>query len=191
MLIAGIALISTGLRGARASEPTGTGEKPPAAACHTADNPAIRTSFLFGADTIEFGASHSPTFAALVAAVEASDIVVLIEPLPELRADLNGYVVFLAKLKACRYVLVRFNPRQTLPQIVVAIGHELQHVVEIAQHKEVVDPASMGAMYRQLGRRGNYQNSYDSAEAVAAEHRVAAEIRAGPSATSSGAASER
>lgn len=184
-------LIFAGARNARASAGIAADEKLPATPCHTADNPAIRAGFLFGADTIEFGLSRSPTFAALVAAVETSDIVVLVDPLPELRTALNGYLVFLAKTRECRYVRVFFNSRLTLPQIVAIIGHELQHVVEIAQHPEVVDPASMGVMYRQFGRPGNYDHSYDSAEAIAAGRRVAMEIIGGPSATSSPGASAR
>jgi hypothetical protein len=159
--------------------------------CDRADNPAIRASFPFGADTIEFGRSHSPTFASLVADVEASDVVVLIEPVAELREDLHGYLTFLAKTGGCRYVRVLFDARLRLPQIVAIIGHELRHVVEVAQHSEVVDPASMKKMYQQFGRRGNYDNSCDSVEAIAAGRRVAMEIVSGPSATFSPSEPER
>ena len=41
--------------------------------------------------------------------------------------------------------------RKNRDQLLALIGHELRHAIEVIEHEEVVDAATMEAMYRKIG----------------------------------------
>ena len=62
-----------------------------------------------------------------------------------------------------------------------ALGHELQHAVEIADAAWVVDHASFAALYRDIGYESGgdlHANCFETPEAIRLGARVLAEFRA-------------
>lgn len=133
--------------------------------CPRDGNPAVRADDPYAQRLIEYGIEHSPTFAAIVDALEDSDVVVIVESDPKLSLALNGYLVFISTTSACRYVRVRFTTRVPRNRAVPIIGHELQHALEVAVHPDVIDSASLREMYERIGQRSNSENSFESQEA--------------------------
>ena len=143
---------------------------------------------------MEYGLKRSPSFQALVAALQETDIVAYVDSDLKPLGDTWGHVGFISKTTQCRYVRIAITAHVNLSQAAALLAHELQHVYEIAAHPEVVDNATLGAMYERFGRKANYANSYDSEEAKEMGARVAAELLTGgvlPSAKSSPAETER
>lgn len=148
----------------------------PAASCHGVGSPAIRTNVSLVDQLLQTGITHSPTFAAEAAELAASDLVVFLEPMLQMPSGLSAYLLFVSATPACRFVVVRYDMRLSDPRAIAIIGHELRHALEIADHPEVIDNASLSAMYRRYGRQIRGADVYDSVEAVAAGHVILAEL---------------
>lgn len=155
--------------------------------CPRDGNPAVRGDDHFTQHIIAYGMEHSPTFAALVDALAATDIVVIVEPDPRLSLALNGYLAYMSTTPACRYVRVRFTTRVSLVRAVPIVGHELQHALEVASHPEVTDAPSMRRMYERYGHRSSSENAFESPDAERAG-RVITEEMLHPAAAAAAAA---
>lgn len=167
-------------------------EIPPESACHANGNPAVRARSPLALAAMEFGLRHSTTFEALWEGLQETDMIVYVDSDLKPLGDIWGHTSFISKTPQCRYVRVAITAHLNLSQAAALLGHELQHVLEIAAHPEVIDEASMSAMYERYGRHSRYENSYDSQEAVDVGTRVAAELMGGSvSVKSSPADSER
>jgi hypothetical protein len=159
--------------------------------CHVSGNPAIRPRSPLATAAIEYGLKRSPTLAAEFEALQQSDMVAYIDVGPVIYSGVSGYVTFISKTTQCRYVRIALTARLNLSQTAALIGHELQHVLEIAAHAEVVDAESLREMYEWFGRHGLHQHSYESAEAIEAGQQVAAELFGGANAKSFPVVTER
>lgn len=133
--------------------------------CPRDGNPAVRADDSYTRGLIDYGIQHSTSFAALVQALEATDLIVIVEADPRLSMALNGYLVYMSTTTACRYVRVRFTTRVSRIRAVPIIGHELQHALEVGLHPEVTDAETMRAMYERIGQHSVGDNAYESAEA--------------------------
>lgn len=150
--------------------------EPLSESCPRAGNPAVRSDDAYTQRLIELGMERSPTFAALVDALEETDLVVIVDSDPKLSQQLNGYLVFLSSTSACRYVRVKVTTRVSRMRAVPILGHELQHALEVALHPEVVDAASLRAMYERIGMRSNSENSFESNDAARAGQLITLEM---------------
>lgn len=123
------------------------------------------------------GLDRSPTFAHLVRAVNASDVIVYIEATGSLPRTLAGRLLLLPLTGAQRYL--RIQVRADLPdqELVALIGHELRHALEIAEDPTVRDERAMLALYQRIGRatRGTL-HAYDTEDAQVAGRRVRSEL---------------
>jgi len=153
--------------------------KPVEPPCHTAGNPAVRSRSPFASAALDYGVKHSPSLQALVDALYDTDIIAYVDSDLRPLGDIWGHVAFISKTTRCRYVRVSITAHLNLTQAAALLGHELQHVYEIATHADVVDDATLSAMYLRYGRRARYENSYESVEAIEMGTRVAAEICGG------------
>jgi hypothetical protein len=147
-----------------------------AAACHGAGSPAIRSNFTWVDQLVQNGNAHSPTFAAETQELASSDLVVFLEPLMHMPAELSAYLVFMSATSACRFVRIRYDIHLSDPRAIAMIGHELRHALEIANHPEVVDSLSLSAMYKRYGRQVSDGEVYDSVEAVAVGRTILQEL---------------
>ena len=118
---------------------------------------------------------RSPTFAALVAALEHSDVIVHIEDAPHLPQRTEGRLMFTVATGGVRYLRVQILRGMGPTHAISVIGHELQHAVEVAEHREVRDVASFVTLYERIGERG-HRGQYDTAAARNAGHKVRNEL---------------
>ncbi len=103
---------------------------------------------------VESGIRESPSFRALVAQLDASDVVVYIRCGRSMRSGLSGQLTFMGASSGLRYVVVSIE-HDALPERKIAtIGHELMHAVEIAATPSIVDSASLGGEYARFGKAG-------------------------------------
>jgi hypothetical protein len=129
---------------------------------------------------LDDGAARSPTFRALADRVERSDVIVYIDVRPTLADALGGAMTFVAATATHRIVRITINGRFTWPTMVAVLGHELQHVVEVAEAARVRCSRSMRRHYEEIGIR-LADHRYDSEAAQAAGRTVRAELRGGRS----------
>jgi len=96
------------------------------------------------------GRHRSPTFQSLVDRLDRSTVFVYVHyrPLP---GSLGGRLTFLGGGDPWRYVRVEIECRQSVIDQIAALGHELQHAVEIADAAAAVDPPSIRALYGVIG----------------------------------------
>lgn len=115
------------------------------------DNPRVRPKDAKAATLLRLGLERSPTLRGLVDRIEQGRVIVYIELEPRLRRQLSGCITFVAAVGDFRYVRASINPTLLTDQRIAAIGHELRHVLEIAEHTQVRSDASLVALYRRIG----------------------------------------
>jgi hypothetical protein len=125
------------------------------ASASAADAPRVRSSDTAILALLHEGADRSATFSTLVDRVEHSNGIVYVE---------FGYCAF-GHLNACvlpliasphgdRYLRIIVTPdktRRSHDQLLALIAHELRHALEVFDDADVVDAASMNAMYKRIG----------------------------------------
>jgi hypothetical protein len=118
-------------------------------------------------------ADVSPTFRDIVSRIEASDVVAYVSSRPLMARNVSGQSSIISAAAGRRYVRVVVDSRVTGAPLVGLLGHELQHVSEIAREPSVVDNRSLRALYQRIGF-GSWtsHDAFESADAVAAGRRV-------------------
>jgi hypothetical protein len=134
----------------------------PSDAASSRENAHVRPVHPELAKLIEEGAAQSATLRSLIEQLQRTDVVALIEfDNLNLPSDLAGGLRFITKAGSLR--LLRVSIRRTLSRrlMLVTIGHELQHALEIAAAPQVVDEESLHAFYRKLDR-GSPADRFDT-----------------------------
>jgi hypothetical protein len=127
-------------------------------------------------DLIDQGVRRSRTFKGLVKALEESDVIVYLEISKSLPAGLDGRLVFLTSAGGVRYLHVQITSALGLDDLIAVAGHELQHAVEVAEHRNVRDSAGLAVLYERIGIPGNVRQRYDTVAARVTGRRVRAEL---------------
>ena len=128
---------------------------------------------------IATGMDRSATFRQLVRRIERSDVIVYVEARHDLRDGMGGSMRFLARSATHRFVRIQLNADYNNHTLVALLGHELQHVVEVAEHAEVQSPGDLRAFYRRTGVRTG-PDTFDSEEARHAGYQVRDEMQGNP-----------
>ncbi len=127
---------------------------------------------------IHAGVEQSGSFRALVDRINGSDVVVhvMFDEQPE--AGMAGHVAFAMAAGGVRYVRLSVSARLRGCALLAILGHELRHVVEIADERSVVDQKSMAAFYSRIGERrtADRRAMFDTEAAVATGDRVRREV---------------
>jgi hypothetical protein len=121
------------------------------------------------------GMDRSATFRQLVQRIEGSDVIVYVEARHDLRDGVGGSMRFVTRSATDRFVRILLNARHSNPTLVALLGHELQHVVEVAEHDEVQSADDLRDFYRRTGVRTG-PDSFDSDAARQTGYLVRAEI---------------
>jgi hypothetical protein len=143
----------------------------------------IRTNSPILKTLIRDGSERSQTFRALVAAIDATDGLVYLSvgTCGRLRACLLHRVTLAGEYRVLN-ILVNLQPLSTDPT--PAIGHELQHVLEVLSDPTITTDEGIVAFYRFHGRRIRGVLETDAAirvgDAVRAELRRAISPRSRP-----------
>ena len=148
--------------------------RPPRSArqCH-----AYRSSDRAIVDLIEQAAQHSPTLAELVASVEASNGIVYVEPgaCPQrLPACLLLWMETSGSNRFMRIVVDRRRLEQDAT-LMGAVGHELQHAIEVLNDRSVTDSVTMFFFYRRYAPTG--RGRFETDAAIKAGDAVEHELR--------------
>lgn len=118
---------------------------------------------------------RSPTFAALVAAIDKSDVIVHVEEVERLGHGVDGQLSFVYANDDVRYLRAQVRSRRGAADTMSVIGHELQHALEVAVHPSVRDEKAFAALYVRIGDRAE-PHRFDTAAAREAGVRVRREL---------------
>ena len=123
------------------------------------------------------GMERSPTFAHLVRALNATDVIVYIEPTRLLPRTLAGRLLLLPRAGEHRYLRIQVRTDLPRSELIALIGHELRHALEVAADPTVRDDRAMLALYQRIGRATpGTLHAFDTEEAQVAGRRVRFEL---------------
>ena len=125
------------------------------------------------------GFRESWTFAALVARIQRSDVIVYVEEVPRLPNALDGRMMMLPRVNGFRYVRIQIAPRGTPEDAIAILAHELQHAAEVAEAVDVSDADGLEKLYQRIGMRSGAQ-VYDTIAAQDTGRTVRRELGLGP-----------
>jgi len=142
------------------------------------------------ATLLRIAIDRSPTVRALVDRIEKSDVIVYLEMEPRIRQRLSGCVTWVTAAGRFRYVRASINPDLAADQHIAAIGHELQHVIEIVEAPLVTSESSLLALYRRIGQeRFSSRLDWDTVAAQQTSESVRRELSQVSTATADASAS--
>ena len=123
------------------------------------------------------GLERSATIRALVNVLEQRDVIVYLEIQPALKKRLAGTMTWLSASTTHRYVRVSISPELSTDVAISTLGHELRHVLEVANAPEIINEATMEKYYRTYGE-GNpsHSNGWDTQAARLAGDDVRREL---------------
>jgi len=101
----------------------------------------------------------SPTVAALLAALEPTDVVVMVQ-VAFVPNELGGDMRLLTAAAGSRYLAVRVAATRSPAEQIEFLGHELRHAQEVAGAADVRDEAGLARLMARIGRatgRGTFE----------------------------------
>ena len=102
---------------------------------------------------VDAGISASTTFRGLVATLNASDVIVYVEP-KRTRQALGGYLAHNVVAQGqYRYLHIAVDIAGAEHRLVSLLAHELQHAVEVASTPDARDAESLERMFSRLAIR--------------------------------------
>jgi hypothetical protein len=150
---------------------------------HAQDDAAVEPMRLRGAtlDAVHLLrelVARSPTGRDLVDRLERSDLVVYVRYEWFQTLTLRGRIGAIASSGHGRLFGIEINSNQTRTEQLAALGHELQHAVEIADAASVQDARSLAAFYRTIGEPSGYPGAetFETAAAKTIGSRVRQEL---------------
>jgi hypothetical protein len=133
-------------------------------------------------ELIKEGVERSATFCSLVDAIDHSDGIIYVEFGHCAFGHLNACLLpFIAAAHGDRYLRILVTPdrnRRSHDQLLALIAHELRHALEVIADRDVVDLATMEAMYRRIGMPVAGMTGYETSAARAAGDAVLSELSA-------------
>lgn len=138
--------------------------------------PHVRGASLRMSKLLVHAIERSRTFAALVEAIDASDVIVHVEEVHTLPVGVDGRLSFVHAAGGVRYLRAQVLTGRGAVDTMSVVGHELQHALEVAMHKDVRDDASFAALYVRIGDKPARADRYDTAAAREAGRRVRDEM---------------
>ena len=137
------------------------------------------------AGALSDGIRRSHTLRSLVAALDASNVIVYLHDGRCVRPA-EACLMIVRTAGETRLVHINFRIAGTGPDVFLAyqdrliaqIGHELQHAVEIANNSDVIDAATLSGLYDRIGERRDSLGDirYETEAAIQAGQRVLREI---------------
>ncbi len=120
---------------------------------------------------------RSSIIGSLLDELEQTDVIVYLADLapPAINAPLS-HMVYLTNDPSSRYVLVRIDHWRVSPaERIALLGHELQHVLEVAAAPEVRDGLGLKKLYKRIGWESQ-KDRFESEAAKAVGNRVRSEL---------------
>jgi hypothetical protein len=126
-------------------------------------------------EVVQFAVERSPTFRALIAAIEASRLIVYVDEGTCRHRTIPSCTQSVADGP---YVRVLVDPREPITAVVRQLAHEFQHVAEIATRPNPLSASVIRALYERIGFQSCSASSdcYETQKALEVESRVSREI---------------
>jgi hypothetical protein len=125
---------------------------------------------------LEEGLKRSVTFGDLLAAVNASDVIVYIQRVSRLEPTIAGQLMIVPVPNAQRYLRIQVLEMLSRDETIAVIGHELRHALEIAAAPAVRDQKGLIELYQRIGEPGGRVHTFDTRDAQNAGRRVLREL---------------
>lgn len=142
----------------------------------------LRTNNERVVEVVQFAAERSPTFRALLAAIEASDLIVYVDEGPCRHRTIPSCT---QPVGDGPYVRVLVDPREPITAVVRQLAHEFQHVAEIATEANPISASVIRALYEHIGFQScsTSRDCYETRKALEVESRVSREVSSGHAVT--------
>jgi hypothetical protein len=124
------------------------------------------------------GISRSPTFSALMSHLNATDVIVYIEPVQTLPKTLAGRLLLMPMAGQQRYLRIQIAIMNPSTDTIALIAHELRHAVEVADAPDVRNETALVKLYERIGRPSGIQHCYETDAAQTAGQIVRKELLA-------------
>lgn len=141
-------------------------------------SPRVRPLTARFAALLTLGYQTSPTLAALVDALERSDVIVHVVERWRQQAGTIGETRLVARAAGVRYLRIFLDVRVRDEALMALLGHELQHAWEIAQAPWVIDQATLACLYRRIGHDSRHVSPGVAGVDTQAAREVARQVRA-------------
>jgi hypothetical protein len=141
--------------------------------------PHVRAATADAAELLDELIARSPTARDLIDQLDHSDLVVYVRYQLFATTTLRGRIGFLESSRPRRLAVIEIAYRNTWTDQLVALGHELQHAVEIAGAPLVWDAPSLAAFYGAVGESTGHagrSETFETAAAAATGRRVRNEL---------------
>jgi hypothetical protein len=122
------------------------------------------------------GLRRSSTFAALVQALQESDVIVQIVDALHLPASVHAQLTLTNAHGMFRFVRIEVGYSRRGDELIALLGHELQHALELAMAPDVRSAQAMSAHFARIGYRTRSERHFDTHEAHVAERRIRREL---------------
>jgi hypothetical protein len=163
--------------------PAGSGlfaqEQPNDMAAPPADKTHVRTDDASIQVLIASGISRSPTFRALVTALNDSDVIVYVTP-RSMPQGLRGFLVHrIIETGGHRYLRIGVDGRGAKARTIALIAHELQHALEVARVREVGRSRPIEQFFSAIAdlRCTTRGDCFETAAAIEIQNAVLRELR--------------
>ena len=138
------------------------------------EGPRIRGDDPYARWLIRSAIRHSPTTADLVAALEKTDVVVYVSTSRN-RSAFSAHTRLINGEGPVRFLLISLSGGEHPQRLLELLGHELQHVIEIADHPEVRDADGMRALFSRIGREHRLDH-FETSKAIQVAYQVRGEL---------------
>lgn len=122
------------------------------------------------------GMRRSTTFAALVAELDNTDLIVYVERVHNLPAIILGRLLLVSATPHQRYVRIQLGTGGTTTEAIATLAHELQHAIELGTAPDVRDQEALARFYQRIGQNSVGAHTYDTGAAQNTGKRVRKEI---------------
>jgi hypothetical protein len=142
-----------------------------------ANAPHLRAATDASAGLVTMAQAKSQTVRDLLAKLEQTDVVAYVHVATVPSGTPESSLRFGARSSRQRFVVVQVsNTAEALDQIAL-LGHELQHAVEMASARWVVDQGGMRSFFRAMGWRAKGSSfGVETSAALGAERRIHLEL---------------
>ena len=141
----------------------------------------VRVADRYLRDLLASGTRRSPTLRSLIEQLDVAPVLVFVDTTARMPLRMGAYLQLMTHVGSVRYLLVVVDPALAPNRQVSMLAHELQHALEVGLREAIVDTEDMEEMFEEVGfqalRDGNHK-TYDTAEAIAVQQRVYAELTA-------------
>jgi hypothetical protein len=138
-------------------------------------SPRVRGTSAEIAQAIQLARTGSPTFRDLVASINDTDGIVYVHHERCGRNVLACLLLGVTRAGSFRILHIRVDPRRRGRDLMVDIGHELQHAVELLSEPGVVDAITAHNFYQRSAAIQRY--NFETQEAINTELKIDEELR--------------